>query len=69
MPSEALPVVLTAPMPARAALDGSTPLLCPINTIVPQRVVTDGQPSGRKTQIKAVTNLDGRLIQHGGENG
>jgi hypothetical protein len=36
---------------------------------VAQRLITDGQNSGRKTEIKSVTRLDGRLILHGGENG
>jgi hypothetical protein len=36
---------------------------------VGQRLITDGQQSGRKTEIKSATRLDGRLILHGGENG
>ena len=36
---------------------------------VDQRLITDGQNSGRKTQITSVAHLDGRLILHGGENG
>jgi hypothetical protein len=36
---------------------------------VAQRVITDGKNSGRKTEIKSVTRLDGRLILQGGENG
>ena len=36
---------------------------------VPQRVIVEGGPGGRKSEIKAVTRLDGRLILHGGENG
>jgi hypothetical protein len=35
---------------------------------VPQRTITAGRPDGRKSEIKAVTRLDGRLILHGGEN-
>jgi hypothetical protein len=90
-------LVAAAPTPALAAgYDGSTPLLCAINTVmecdgsgechrhtaaehpdfpsfirinVGQRLITDGQQSARKTEIKAVTQLDGRLILHGGENG
>jgi hypothetical protein len=86
-----------APAPALAAgYDGSTPLLCAINTVmecdasgeclrhtaaqhpdfpsfirvnVGQRLITDGQQGARKTEIKAVTQLDGRMILHGGENG
>ena len=36
---------------------------------VPQKMITAGGPDGRKSEIKAVTRLDGRLILHGGENG
>lgn len=34
-----------------------------------QRLITDGENSGRKTPITASAHLDGRLILHGGENG
>jgi hypothetical protein len=85
------------PAPASAAgYDGSTPLLCAINTVmecdssgechrhtaaqhpdfpsflrvnVGQRLITDGQQGARKTEIKSVSQIDGRLILHGGENG
>ena len=84
-----------APIPAQAALDGSTPMLCAVSTVmecdaegkcvritpdvhpdfpsflrvdVPQRTITAGRQDGRKSEIKAVTRLDGRLILHGGEN-
>ena len=84
-----------APIAAHAALDGSTPMLCAVSTVmecdvagqcvritpevhpdfpaflrvnVPQRVI-EGGPGGRKSEIKAVTRLDGHLILHGGENG
>jgi len=36
---------------------------------VGERVITDGQTIGRKTEIKSAARLDGRLILHGGENG
>jgi hypothetical protein len=36
---------------------------------VGQRLITDGQQGARKTEIKAVSQVDGRLILHGGENG
>lgn len=89
-----LTLALTSPA-AAANLDGSTPMLCAVNTImecdtsgkcerhspalhpdfppflrvnVPQRLITTGH-DGRKTEIKAATRLDGRLILHGGENG
>ena len=91
-----LALVLGAPIAAHAALDGSTPMLCAVSTVmecdaagrcvritpelhpdfpsflrvnVPQRVIVEGGPGGRKSEIKAVTRLDGRLILHGGENG
>jgi hypothetical protein len=87
---------VAAPRAGSAALDGSAPLLCAINTImecdgtgqchrhtadqhpdfpsflrvnVRQGTITDGDNSGRKTEIKSSTRLDGRLILHGGENG
>lgn len=87
---------VAAPPAAAAALDGSSPLLCAITTImecdgtgqcqrhtaqqhpdfpsflrvnVNERLITDGQKSGRKTEIKSAAHLDGRLILHGGENG
>jgi hypothetical protein len=92
----AFAVVGTASPAASAALDGSVPLLCAINTImecdgtgqcqrhsaldhpdfpsflrvnVSQGLITDGANSGRKTEIKSSSRLDGRLILHGGENG
>jgi len=91
-----LTLVIGAPIAALAALDGSTPMLCAVSTVmecdatgkcvritpeihpdfpsflrvnVPQRVIVEGGPGGRKSEIKAVTRLDGRLILHGGENG
>jgi len=91
-----LALAIGAPTPAQAALDGSTPMLCAVSTVmecdaegkcvritpdvhpdfpsllrlnVPQRTITAGGPDGRKSEIKAVTRLDGRLILHGGENG
>jgi hypothetical protein len=91
-----LVLAAAAPTAAGAALDGSSPLLCAITTImecdgsgqcqrhasgphaefpaflrvnVGERVITDGQTSGRKTEIKSAAHLDGRLILHGGENG
>jgi hypothetical protein len=37
---------------------------------VPQKTITPvGSPAGRKTEIKAVSRLDGRLVLHGDENG
>ena len=36
---------------------------------VGQRLITDGRGGIRKTEIKASSRLDGRLILHGGENG
>ena len=91
-----LALAIGAPTPAQAALDGSTPMLCAVSTVmecdaegkcvritpdvhpdfpsflrlnVPERVITAGGPDGRKSEIKAVTRIDGRLILHGGENG
>jgi len=82
-----------APAAAAAVYDGSTPLLCAVNTVmecddsgrcqrhgasqfppflrinVPGKVITAGGADARKTEIKTVTRLDGRLILHGGENG
>ena len=90
-----LALIIGAPIPAQAALDGSTPMLCAVSTVmecdaegkcvritpevhpdfpsfirvdVPQRTITAGRQDGRKSEIKAVTRLDGRLILHGGEN-
>jgi len=81
---------------ASAAMDGTTPLLCSVTTImecdasgqcekqnparhpdfpsllkinVPGKVITSGAPDSRKTEIKSVAHLDGRLILTGGENG
>ena len=92
----ALVLTTLAPAVASAAYDGSTPLLCAVNTVmecdgsgqcqrhpthgasqfppflrvnVPEKVITAVGADGRKTEIKAVTRLDGRLILHGGENG
>lgn len=92
----AVTVIGTALPAASAALDGSAPMLCAINTImecdetgqcqrhsalqhpdfpsflrvnVPQGLITDGTNSGRRTEIKSSTRLDGQLILHGGENG
>jgi hypothetical protein len=92
----ALAITGTAPAAAGAALDGSGPLLCAINTImecdgtgqcqrltalqhpdfpsflrvnVSERQITDGQRSGRKTEIRSAARIDGRLILQGGENG
>jgi hypothetical protein len=91
-----LALIIGAPIPAQAALDGSTPMLCAVSAVmecdatgkcvritpevhpdfpsflrvnVPQKVIIEGGPGGRKSEIKAVTRLDGRLILHGGENG
>jgi hypothetical protein len=50
-----------------AAMHPDFPSFIRIN--VGQRLITDGGPGTRKTEIKAVTQLDGRLILHGGENG
>jgi hypothetical protein len=36
---------------------------------VREGMITGGDNSGRKTEIKSSTRLDGRLILHGGENG
>lgn len=36
---------------------------------VPQRVITAAGADGRKSEIKAVSRVDGRLILRGGENG
>jgi len=36
---------------------------------VGERLITDDQTIGRKTEIKSASRLDGRLILHGGENG
>jgi hypothetical protein len=36
---------------------------------VREGMITGGDSSGRKTEIKSSTRLDGRLILHGGENG
>ena len=36
---------------------------------VSERQITDGQRSGRKTEIRSAARLDGRLILQGGENG
>lgn len=93
----ALWLTLLAPTTvSAAAVDGSRPFLCAINTImecdgtgqcqrhmalehpdfpsflridVGRRLITDSQNDGRKTEIKATSRLDGRLILHGGENG
>ncbi len=45
------------------------PALLRVN--VEQRTITDGGAAAnpRKTDIKAVSRLDGRLLLHGGENG
>ena len=93
-----LAVTVAPPAVSAASFDGSTPLLCAVNTImecdgsgqcqrlsasthpnfpallrvnVGQRSIVDGGAvaDARKTEIKAVTRLDGRLILHGGENG
>ena len=92
-----LVLVIGAPIAALAALDGSTPMLCAVSTVmecdaegkcvritpdhhpdfpsilrvnVPQRVIVGGGgPDGRKSEIKSVTRLDGRLVLQGGENG
>ena len=90
-----LALAMQGAAPASAAYDGSTPLLCAVNTVmecdgtgqcqrhavsgqsqfpsflrvnVPQKVITAAS-DGRKTEIKAVSRLDGKLILHGGENG
>lgn len=79
-----------------AAMDGSTPLICAVTTVmecdisgqcdrqnparhpdfpallrinVPAKTITLGTADARKSEIKSVTRLDGRLILHGGENG
>jgi hypothetical protein len=79
-----------------AAMDGSTPLICAVTTVmecdgsgqcerqnparhpdfpallrinVPARTITLGTVDAKKSEIKSVTRLDGRLILHGGENG
>jgi hypothetical protein len=68
-----LALVMGAPIAALAALDGSDhhphfPSILRVN--VPQRVIVGGGgPDGRKSEIKSVTRLDGRLVLHGGENG
>jgi hypothetical protein len=36
---------------------------------VGERLITDGERSGRKTEIRSAARLDGRLILQGGENG
>jgi hypothetical protein len=81
---------------ASAAMDGSTPLICAVTTVmecdasgqcdrqnaarhpdfpallrinVPAKTITLGTADARKSEIKSVTRLDGRLILHGGENG
>ena len=91
-----LTLIMGAPTAAVAALDGSTPMLCAVSTVmecdatgkcvritpdvhpdfpsflrlnVPQRVIVEGGPGGRKSEIKSLARLDGRLILHGGENG
>src|SRR5262249_25637392 len=91
-----LALVIGAPIEAVAALDGSTPMLCAVSTVmegdatgkcvritpdvhpdfpsflrvtVPQRVIVDGGPGARKSEIKSGTRLDGHLILAGGENG
>jgi hypothetical protein len=92
-----LALAVATPSTALAALDGSTPMLCAVTTVmecdvegkcqritpqlhpdfpaflrlnVPQKTITaGGAPDGRKSEIKAVSRLDGRLILHGGENG
>jgi hypothetical protein len=91
-----LAAMALSPAVAWAAYDGSTPLLCAVNTVmecdgsgacqrlsgqgasqfppflrinVPQKVITAAGNDARKTEIKAVTRIDGRLILHGGENG
>ena len=53
----------------RQAASGASqfPPLLRIN--VPQRLISAAGADGRKTEIKSVTRLDGRLILHGGENG
>ena len=82
--------------PVSAAMDGSTPLICAVTTVmecdssgqcerqnparhpdfpallrinVPARTITLGTVDAKKSEIKSVTRLDGRLILHGGENG
>ena len=92
----ALGLIIGAPTVARAALDGSTPMLCAVSTImecdatgkcvritpdvhpdfpsilrinVPQRVIVEGGPGSRKSEIKSVNRIDGRLILLGGEQG
>jgi hypothetical protein len=91
-----LALIVGPPVAARAALDGSTPMLCAVSTVmecdaegkcvritpdvhpdfptflrvnVPQRTIVEGGRGSRKSEIKTVTRLDGRLILQGGENG
>ena len=79
-----------------AALDGSTPMMCAVTTVmecdasgqcerlnparhpdfppflrvnVPAKTITLSPADAKKSEIKSVTRLDGRLILHGGENG
>ena len=79
-----------------AALDGSTPMMCAVTTVmecdasgqcerlnparhpdfppllrvnVPAKTITLSSTDAKKSEIKSVTRLDGRLILHGGENG
>jgi len=92
-----LALTVAIPVVALAAMDGSTPMLCSITTVmecdaagqcvritpdvhpdfpsflkvnVPQKTITAGTgPDGRKSEIKAVSRIDGRLVLTGGENG
>ena len=76
-----LAITAMLPTAARAALDGSAPMLCAIKTImecdesgqflrinVTERQITDGE-RGRKAEIQSASRLDGRLILQGGQNG
>jgi hypothetical protein len=53
----------------RHASNGTSQFPSFLRVNVPQKVITAGGADSRKTEIKAVTRLDGRLILHGGENG
>ena len=53
----------------RQASHGASQFPSLLRVNVPQRLISAGGPDGRKTEIKSVTRLDGRLILHGGENG
>ena len=92
-----LALAVGIPTAARAAMDGSTPMLCAISTVmecdiegkcvritpdvhpdfpsflrvnVPQKTITAGTgQDARKSEIKAVSRVDGRLVLTGGENG